>query len=129
VKVTANEPALPETHVRDHLANERTYLAYMRTAIALVSFGITINRFSLFLLEKDVLLLKQQPTLLVSAENAGIIMIFLGMACMLWGAVHYTDVSDRIERGTYHPQKRAIWILTLIVLVFGSLTLYWLFQR
>jgi len=56
-------------------------------------------------------------------------MIFLGMGCMLWGAIHYTDISNQIERGTYRPQKRAIWILTMVVLIFGGLTLSWLFQR
>ena len=114
--------------MRDHLANERTYLAYMRSAIALVSFGITINRFSLFLLEKQIIS-KTQSSLLNHAESLGIMMVFLGMACMIWGAIHFTDVSNQIETGTFRPRKGVIWIITILVLVFSSVTVYWLFQR
>jgi putative membrane protein len=114
--------------VREHLANERTYLAYMRTAIALVSFGITINRFSLFLLEKQ-LLTKAQSVLLDNAEDLGIIMVILGMACMLWAGFAYADVSRQIETGVFRPRKRAIWIITFLVFGFSALSLYWLFQR
>ena len=127
-----SEPAAGPTQrrggVRDHLANERTYLANLRTAIALVSFGITINRFSLFLLEKQ-LLSRSQLTLLEHAEDLGIVMVFAGMALLLWGAVHFAIISNQIDTGTFRPSKRAIGVITLVVLVLSSVSLFWLFQR
>jgi putative membrane protein len=130
-----NQPPRPadsggagKSNVSEHLANERTYLAYVRTAIALVSFGITINRFSLFLLERQIIH-NTQPTLLRNAENAGIIMVFLGMACMLWAAIHFSDLTNQIDQGTFHPRKRAIWVISILVIVLGAITIGWLFQR
>ncbi|MBV8164836.1 MAG: DUF202 domain-containing protein [Candidatus Eremiobacteraeota bacterium] len=114
--------------VRDHLANERTYLANLRTAIALVSFGITINRFSLFLLEKQ-LLSRAQFILLDHAESLGIVMVFAGMALLMWGAVHFAIISNQIDTGTFRPSKRAIGVITILVLALSAISLYWLFQR
>ena len=114
--------------VRDHLANERTYLANLRTAIALVSFGITINRFSLFLLEKQ-LLNRAQLTLLDHAESLGIVMVFAGMALLLWGGIHFEIISKQIDTGTFRPSKRAIAVITTVVLILSAVSLYWLFQR
>lgn len=36
------------SHLRDHLANERTFLAWLRTAMAVIAFGFVLDRFSLY---------------------------------------------------------------------------------
>lgn len=38
------QPRDNDSHVRDHLANERTFLAWVRTAIAVMGFGVFIAR-------------------------------------------------------------------------------------
>jgi putative membrane protein len=44
VEALRSQKQLNPNHIRDHLANERTYLAWMRSAIALIGFGVIIVR-------------------------------------------------------------------------------------
>jgi putative membrane protein len=108
----------PDPHIRDHLANERTYLAYVRTALALLSLGITINRFALFLLERNAM-----PSgtgvhaTLVSAEQLGIGMVLLGLVLLIYGMVHFTMMHYAIDKQTYRPNLTAMWVLSAIILI------------
>jgi putative membrane protein len=108
----------PDPHIRDHLANERTYLAYVRTSLALLSLGITINRFALFLLERNAMpAASGAHATLVSAEQLGIGMVLLGLVLLLYGMVHFTTMHRQINAQTYRPNLRAMWVLSAIILV------------
>ena len=72
---------------------------------------------------------RAQLTLLDHAVRLGIVMVFAGMALLLWGAVHFAIISNQIDTGTFRPSKRAIVVITVIVLVLSAVSLYWLFQR
>jgi putative membrane protein len=116
------------THLSEHLANERTYLAYLRTAVSLMSFGIAINRFSLYLEQSN-----NSPegrrlgAMLVSSEQLGIGMVMLGIALLIWAAVHYDRVLVRIEAQDFRARPRAIYILSALVLFFAAGSVVWLF--
>ena len=111
---------------RTHLANERTHLAYLRTTVSLIGFGITINRFSTYLIQND-----QAPQggrlFLRDAGNAGIGMVLLGLALLLWSLLRYWKVSQDIERGVMVSRHRANFVFTLGLLLLGGLTALWLF--
>ncbi|MCD9087018.1 DUF202 domain-containing protein [Stenotrophomonas sp. SY1] len=111
---------------RTHMANERTHLAYLRTTVSLIGFGITINRFSTYLIEND-----QGPQggrlFLHDASNAGIGMVVLGLALLLWSLIRYWKVSQDIERGVLVPRHRANFVFSLGLLLLGGLTALWLF--
>jgi putative membrane protein len=115
-------------HLSDHLANERTYLAYLRTSIALIGFGVTINRFSIYLVQSKTL---PERALyrwdLAGVSRVGFGMVIAGLVLLAWAAIHFTQVSRGIERGTYRPSTLMPWIITLAVLFGGGLSLIWLF--
>ena len=116
------------THLSEHLANERTYLAYLRTAVSLMSFGIAINRFSMYLEQSHDT--PNGPRLggkLVSSEELGIGMVFLGLALLVWAAIHYDMVLRRIEEQDFRARPRPIYILTALVLISGISSVVWLF--
>ena len=116
------------THLSEHLANERTYLAYMRTSVSLMSFGIAINRFSMYLEQShDTPASEHLGGRLVSSAQLGIGMVFLGLALLVWAAVHYDMVLRRIEEQDFHARPRPIYILTALVLIFGITGVVWLF--
>ena len=124
----ASNPA--QTHLSEHLANERTYLAYLRTAVSLISFGITVNRFSLFLIQS-----KEAPEKAVARFNLlgvsriGFGMVVFGLVLMVWAAAHTSKVSRGIDRGEYRPNQLSIWVITLGVLLGGGISLIWLFPH
>ncbi len=120
--------AQTDPHIRDHLANERTFLAYLRTSLSLLSIGISINRFSLYLLEKNTI-----PTgggvrtTLVGAEQLGIGMVVIGLVLLVYGIVRFSQMNGEIEAQTYRPNIVAMWILSGIILlgaISGSLLLF-----
>jgi putative membrane protein len=69
-------------HLRDHLANERTFLAWIRTSIAVVGLGFVVARFSIWL--RRVLALELGTS--VAAFRPGL-SLPLGLALMAGGAL------------------------------------------
>jgi putative membrane protein len=129
-KADAEKRSLPQGHLSEHMANERTYLAYLRTSISLISFGITINRFSLFLIQSSKV---SEHALerwdMASVERVGFGMVAFGLLLMLWAGLHYTHVSRGIDRGTYRPSQFITWAITIGVLLGGGISLIYLFPR
>jgi putative membrane protein len=115
------------SNLRSHLANERTHLAYLRTTVSLVGFGITLNRFSIYLIQQGA-----EPgsrALLRNTENAGLGMVVLGLALLVWSIYRYWRVGQDIERGEYVPRQRGTLVASLGLLLLGGLTALWLFIK
>lgn len=122
--------ALPQSHLSEHMANERTYLAYLRTSISLISFGITINRFSLYLIQSSQVSERALDRWdLTSIGRVGFGMVVFGLLLMLWAAIHYTDVSRGIDSGRYRPSRLITWAITVGVLLGGGISLIYLFPH
>jgi putative membrane protein len=108
----------PEPHIRDHLANERTFLAYLRTSLSLLSLGVSVNRFSLYLLEKNKISADTTSgTTLVGAEYLGIGMAVVGLILLVYGIVRFTQMNGQIEAQAFRPNIRAMWVLSVIILI------------
>lgn len=127
---TASAGPARKAHLSEHLANERTYLAYLRTSISLISFGVTINRFSLYLIQSN----KLPPHTverwsLADVGRLGLGMVIAGLILLVWACVHYTHISNQIERGDFRPSPIMAWIITLAVLLGGGVSLLWLFTQ
>ena len=119
-----------DPHIRDHLANERTFLAYMRTSLALLSLGISINRFAQYLLEKNrspVDVATRPP--LIDADKLGIGMAVIGFTLLVYGIVRFTMMTRQIATRIYRPNLRAMWLLSAILLSSAMAGLYLLFAR
>lgn len=112
--------------IRTHLANERTHLAYLRTTVSLIGFGITINRFSLYLIQND-----DAPQggrlFLKDVGNAGLGMVGLGLALLIWSLYRYWRVSLDIEHGRHVPRHKGMIVASIGLLLMGGLTALWLF--
>lgn len=109
---------LTDPHIRDHLANERTYLAYLRTALSLLSLGISVNRFSLYLIERNKISMETSSGVtLLGAEYLGIGMAVLGLILLVYGIVRFTQMNSQIEAQAYRPNLRAMWVLSIIIVL------------
>jgi putative membrane protein len=124
----SSPPADP--HIRDHLANERTFLAYLRTSLSLLSIGISINRFSLYLLEKSIGPAGSgERATLVGAEQLGVGMVVIGLVVLVYGIIRFSQMNREIEAQTYRPNIAAMWLLSGIVLVGAICGVLLLFSR
>lgn len=110
---------------REHQANERTFLAWLRTSIALISFGFAIARFALFLRQLQATTTGQEVIghLLFSYENFGIVMVILGIVTIALAAWQYNRVFWQIERGNYRPSRLLVWIMTVVVMTLGLISI------
>jgi putative membrane protein len=110
---------------REHQANERTFLAWLRTSIALIGFGFAIARFGLFLCQLHLTLTRQEYPAdpIFNSENLGICLVVVGISVIAVAAWRYNRVLNQIERGDYRPSRLTIWIVTVVVMVLGSLSI------
>ena len=112
-------------NLRSHLANERTHLAYLRTTVSLIGFGITINRFSLYLVQQK-LAPPEHIDMLRGTGNAGLGMVVLGLALLIWSIYRYWRVSADIDKGLYVSRQRGVMITSVGLFLLGGLTALWL---
>ena len=110
---------------REHQANERTFLAWLRTAIALIGFGFAIARFGLFLRQIQVAVTqKETPNHhFFNSENLGVSLVIVGIVTIALAAWRYNQVFWQIERGNYRPNRLAVWLLTAVVMILGTLSI------
>ncbi len=117
--------------VRSHLSNERTHLSQVRTAVSLISLGVTLNRFAVYLEQSN----RAPPSgrmlgSLRDIETAGIGMVVLGVAVLLWGLYRYNAVYHQIETLHFKPPARwGVVLLTLLIIAGGALSAIWMILR
>lgn len=114
----------------DHLANERTFLAWLRTSIALMGLGFVVARFSLFLKEFGIITKNQIiPSNLPSPSSStmlGMSMIGLGILLIIYALINYLKTQKAIEAGIYVPRPSIIYLSTIVIAVFGVITIAYL---
>jgi putative membrane protein len=114
----------------EHLANERTFLAWLRTCIALMGLGFVIARFSLFLKEFGIMTKNQLiPSNLPSSTSStmlGMSMIGLGILLIIYALVNYLKAQKAIETGSYVPRPSIMYLSTIVIVVFGVITIAYL---
>jgi len=114
----------------EHLANERTFLAWLRTCIALMGLGFVVARFSLFLREFGIITKNQTiPSNLpdpFSSTILGMSMIGLGILLIIYALVNYIKTQKTIEAGVYVPRPSIVYLSTIVIVVFGVITIAYL---
>lgn len=121
------DPISNLANARTHMANERTHLAYLRTSLSLITFGITLNRFSIFLRSNKTHPHLQVHGPLYQSELVGIMMVAVGIIILCWALFRYIQVTKEIESDTYSSPKKALIIITAIILILGGFSTAWMF--
>jgi putative membrane protein len=95
-------PVNPDSVVRDHLANERTFLAWVRTAIGVMALGLAVAKF-------------------VNAGGgranvAGVILVLDGVIMLGWAYVRSRRLSRELRSGSVTiDDDRAMLVMTALV--------------
>ena len=123
---TANELAEDRTNLaydRTALANDRTLIAWVRTSVSLFSFGFTIFKFFEDFSERP-----SGPHHMISAKQAGLMLICLGALCSFFGLLQYNSDMKRIRSSNFNkkyfsfaPTLASVITVFSLVLLFGSL--------
>src|SRR3990167_2285923 len=114
------------SHISDHLANERTFLAWVRTSVGIMAFGFVVEKFSLFLKQVSIFLMAHaDDSIKISAPVKGYASIF-GVCLIIFGAllcffafVKYKSIEKQIDTGIYYPSFLLDIMLTLAIILMG----------
>ena len=125
-----NEPPKIDRQ-REHQSNERTFLAWLRTAIALIALGFAIARFGIFLRQIQAAFSQNfvPPHPIFNSDNLGIFLILFGLTTVVLAAWNYNQVFWQIEQANYKPNRLLIWIMTVMVVILGLLSIPLIFRR
>lgn len=122
-------------HIRDHLANERTFLAWIRTSLATLGFGFVLARMGLFLRELPTLMNQSAAGVLNRVELGGEFVltgaIFLGIGTILalWAAWHYERTRRLIESERFVATRKTTYAVALLVFLSGVLIIGMILAR
>ena len=115
----------PDSRVRDHLANERTFLAWVRTALGLIGIGFVLARMSVFLRQLSVVGESGQRHELRGSHEfliTGVMFLLLGIVICVGAGWAYQQSRKAIDAGQYEPLRHTMTALTVAV-VLGSLVI------
>lgn len=105
---------VPESRVRDHLANERTLLAWQRTALTIVGLGFVVDRFALGGAGSAAV-----------GSWVGLGLVLLGGAVSGIGAYRYVKTEREIDEAIYRSSITVHLVLTAaIVIGAGALAVF-----
>lgn len=109
------------------MANERTFLAWVRTSIGIMAFGFVVERFALFTRQLSFLLGKEiAPPPKGYSAFLGIVLVGLGALMGVLAFIRYRQVARQIDEDTYYPSPLLNIMLTLSVLVIGTVLIVYL---
>ena len=95
-----------------------------------MGLGFVVARFSLFLKEFGIMTKNQTiPSNLPDPSSStilGMSMIGLGILLIIYALVNYLKAQKAIEAGIYVPRPSIMYLSTIVIVVFGVITIVYL---
>ena len=117
---------MSEDHIRDHLANERTFLAWVRTSIALMGFGVVIAKLRFLMLDTGSTTAPAIPPAGTHSTWLGLAFAFVGLLTLLFAAFHYEQGRRAIDTGDYRAARRGLYAFVAVVFLLGLASILYL---
>ena len=114
-------------HIREHLANERTFLAWIRTGVAILTFGFVIEKFSIYIRSLGAASGQDLPVNSLSSSYFGFIFVLIAAVVVILATVRFKLNQKQIDQGTYQASVTIdISVAVLIILVSFLMAVFWL---
>ena len=128
VKLNAEQDDDPRIEIaieRTQLAIERTQLAWIRTVLALITAGIAIDKGTEALHQARI---EMGEALIKDGHFSGMLLTISGTAMMLLATVIFFKRMKELEqmRGIRRKLPYPVFILSVIISIFGALVIYFL---
>jgi putative membrane protein len=116
------------SHISDHLANERTFLAWIRTALGIMAFGFVVVKFSLFVKQLSLVLDKKISELPTKGYSStlGICLVFTGSLITVFSFIRYKRIEKQINAENFRQTSPLLTVLTIAIFLMGLLLITYL---
>lgn len=114
----------PESLVRDHLANERTYLAWLRTGIALLGLGFVIAKLGVEFPTREV-----SPYAILHSGTIALIFALAGLMVVGFGTWRFMETEQMLRRKNFRPLGPRALLISAAFLLIGLAVLIYLLSR
>lgn len=113
-------------HIREHLANERTFLAWIRTGVAILAFGFVVEKFSIYIRYLAANSGLNLPVRGMSSSLFGLLYIIIAAIVVTLATVRFKLTQRQIDQRVYRPSITLdITIAALIVFVALLMAVFW----
>ncbi len=119
-------------HIREHLANERTFLSWIRTSIAILAFGFIMEKFSLYMRLYLTELALSAPVKKPGPETHtgffGIFFIIISALIIILATVRFKVIQKQIDARAYRPSATLDLLLAATVLFVAIIMAFYLLR-
>jgi putative membrane protein len=113
-----DEASQRATHMRDHLANERTFLSWLRLGLGLTGLGFVIARFGIFL-EQLVVVGQAEAATPHWSVPVGVALVLLGPLLTGLAAARFFATEREIAAEQARPHYGLLYVILAAVGVTG----------
>lgn len=121
-----SQPSGDRQHIREHLANERTFLAWIRTGVSILAFGFVVEKFSIYLRYLNSGSAAPSPGSNVNSSVFGFLNIMIAALVVILATLRFKQTQRQIDQGVYRPSIILdMAVAVLIIFVSFLMAVFW----
>ena len=117
-------------HIREHLANERTFLSWIRTSVGILAFGFVMEKFNLYtrLLTGSFPGAPPASAALPQTRTGffGVLFTVISALIIILAAIRFKIIQRQIETRAYRPSATMDLLLAATILFVAVIMTFYL---
>ncbi|MGQ9825036.1 MAG: YidH family protein [Desulfotomaculales bacterium] len=120
-------------HIREHLANERTFLSWIRTSVGILAFGFVMEKFNLYmrLLTGSLPGVPGAPSASAALPQTrtgffGVLFTVISALIIVLAAARFKIIQRQIETRAYRPSATMDLLLAATILFVAVIMTFYL---
>jgi len=115
-------------HIREHLANERTFLSWIRTSVGILAFGFVMEKFGLYMRFLVGEVPAGRPAPEVHSGFFGIVFIAISAVIIVLATVRFKVTQRQIDTRAYRPSATLDLLLAATILFVAVIMAFYLLR-
>ncbi len=119
-------------HIREHLANERTFLSWIRTSVGILAFGFVMEKFSLYMRLFSGAMPGAAPADRGLPEAStgffGILFIAISALITALATIRFKVIQRQIDTRAYRPSATLDLLLAATILFVAVIMAFYLLR-
>ncbi|MGB9903935.1 MAG: YidH family protein [Desulfotomaculales bacterium] len=117
-------------HIREHLANERTFLSWIRTSVGILAFGFVMEKFNLYTRLYSGSFPGTPPASAALPQTRtgffGVLFTVISALIIVLAAIRFKIIQRQIETRAYRPSATMDLLLAATILFVAAIMAFYL---